>query len=96
MFLEVLEEIVSVERAKAAGGRLGVQSPDIQYVGVVVSPRQLHVHQRETVHKHRVRAVLAPLFFLEAEPHVHLVGLLVLVAEPLAFLVAEHFPADEL
>ena len=96
MFLEVLEEIVPVERAEAAGGRLCVQPPDIQYVGVVVSPRQLHVHQRETVHKHRIRAVLAPLSFLEAEPHVHLVGLLVLVAEPLAFLVAEHFPADEL
>ena len=96
MFLEVLEEIVSVERAKAAGGRLGVQSPDIQYVGVVVSPRQLHVHQRETVHKHRVRAVLAPLFFLEAEPHVHLVGLLVFLPEPVPLFVAKQLPADEL
>ena len=96
MFLEVLEEMVPVERAEAAGRRLGVQPPNVQYVGVVVSPRQFHIHQWETVHKHRVWAILAPLFFLEAEPHVHLVSLLVFVAESLAFLVAEHFPADEL
>ena len=72
MLLQILKKVVPVKWAEAAGGRLGVKTPNIKNIGVVVCTGQFHLDQRKMIGQHRIRAFFAAVAFFKAESHVHL------------------------
>ena len=96
MLLQILKKVVPVKWAEAAGGRLGVKTPNIKNIGLVVCTGQFHLDQRKMIGQHRIRAFFAAVAFFKAESHVHLVRFSVFIAELLALSIAEHLPAEKL
>ena len=84
MLLQILKKVVPVKWAEAAGGRLGVKTPNIKNIGVVVCTGQFHLDQRKMIGQHRIRAFFAAVAFFKAESHVHLMRFPVFIAELLA------------
>ena len=95
MLLDILIEIVPVERTESAGAGFGVQPPLLQNVFVVVRPNQAHFHQRKLIDKHLIGIFLAAVLLLRAESHVQFVGLDILWPEALALFIAQQLPADK-
>ena len=80
MLLQILKKVVPVKWAEAAGGCLGVKTPSIKNIGVVVCTGQFHLDQRKMIGQHRIRAFFAAVAFFKAESHVHLVRFSVFIA----------------
>lgn len=96
VMLEMLEEVIFMERADHAGAGLTVQPPLLQIVAVGVFPLPAHINKRKFVLEHPVLTGEGPIRFFLGESDVKLVGTNILLTQMLIGPVSQQLTAYKL